>query len=199
MQEWSVNRGTIESAIAGDREALRLVWAEHRRWVAAILLAHKRRDAELEDLLQAVALQVCRKAHEVRDPESFRPWLRMVAVNVARAEGRASTRKRQGFLRLVARSPAEPATDPADAARVREAERLMALARDLPDGYREPLLLRCLKGMSYREIGLAMDLPETTVETRIARGRRMLRELASREEEEVSGAVGAGAPAAESA
>lgn len=55
----------------------------------------------------------------------------------------------------------------------------MALARDLPEGYREPLLMRCLKGMSYREIGEAMDLPETTIETRIARGRRMLRELAS--------------------
>jgi DNA-directed RNA polymerase specialized sigma24 family protein len=32
--------------------------------------------------------------------------------------------------------------------------------------------------MSYREIGRVMGLPETTVETRVARGRRMLRELA---------------------
>ncbi|MEY3230304.1 MAG: hypothetical protein RL689_393, partial [Planctomycetota bacterium] len=32
----------------------------------------------------------------------------------------------------------------------------------------------------YRQIGEIMDLPETTIETRVARGRRMLRDLASR-------------------
>ncbi len=192
MDEWHTNREAIASAIAGDRDALRTVWTEHRRWVAAILLAHKPRQADLEDLLQTVGVQMCRKAGEVRDPEAFRPWLRMVAINVARAEGRGTTRKRQGFLRLVARTPAEPQAEPApeQIERRREAERLIALARDLPEGYREPLLMRCLKGMSYREIGEAMDLPETTIETRIARGRRMLRELASSIEEAAPAATG---------
>jgi DNA-directed RNA polymerase specialized sigma24 family protein len=32
--------------------------------------------------------------------------------------------------------------------------------------------------MSYREIGQVLGLPETTIETRIARARRMLREAA---------------------
>lgn len=54
----------------------------------------------------------------------------------------------------------------------------MTLAMQLPDGYREPLLMKAVQGMSYREIGEVLGLPETTVETRIARGRRMLRELA---------------------
>jgi RNA polymerase sigma-70 factor (ECF subfamily) len=57
----------------------------------------------------------------------------------------------------------------------------MALAGELPDGYREPLLLKAIQGLSYREIGRILGLPETTIETRIARGRRMLRELASKE------------------
>jgi DNA-directed RNA polymerase specialized sigma24 family protein len=39
--------------------------------------------------------------------------------------------------------------------------------------------MRCVRGMSYKQIGAVLDLPETTIETRIARGRRMLRELAS--------------------
>jgi DNA-directed RNA polymerase specialized sigma24 family protein len=53
----------------------------------------------------------------------------------------------------------------------------MQLAANLPDGYREPLLLRCVQGMGYRQIGEVMGLPETTIETRIARGRRMLRDM----------------------
>ncbi|MCC5822887.1 MAG: sigma-70 family RNA polymerase sigma factor [Phycisphaerales bacterium] len=189
MDEWQTNRAAIASAIAGDREALRAVWADHRRWVAAILLAHKSREADLEDLLQTVALQLCRKVDEVRDPDAFRPWLRMVAVNTARAEGRSRSRARQGFLRLVGRtSPEQTWSDPIDdegrADRAEHGRRLLDLARTLPDGYREPLLMRCVGGMSYRQIGAAMDLPETTVETRIARGRRMLRELASSETEQ---------------
>lgn len=185
MDEWHTNQAAIASAIAGDREALRAVWADHRRWVAAILLAHKSRESDLEDLLQTVALHLCRKVREVRDPEAFRPWLRMVAVNTARAEGRARTRSKRGFLRLVARTTPEPGdgTDTGDPGRAERARRLLTLAEQLPDGYREPLLMRCVSGMSHRQIGAAMGLPETTVETRIARGRRMLRDLASGEQE----------------
>lgn len=183
MDEQGPDLSAIADAIAGDRDALRSVWRSHRRWVAAILLAHKSRKTDLDDLLQAVAVQVCKKIGGVREPEAFRGWLRMVAINVARADGRTVTRKRQGFLRLVGRTNERddsPASE--QSARTEEAGRLMSLAMTLPEGYREPLLMRCVKGMSYRQIGDAMDLPETTIETRIARGRRMLRELASGDE-----------------
>jgi len=59
-----------------------------------------------------------------------------------------------------------------------EAARLLDLARKLPDGYREPLLLKSVQGLSYRQIGNILGIPETTVETRIARGRKQLREMA---------------------
>jgi len=183
VDERATDHALIASAMSGDRDALRRLWQEHRRWVAAILLAHKPRQADLEDLLQTVSLQFCRKIGEVRDPEAFRPWLRMVAINAARADGRKTTRQRHGWLRLVGRSGSdqEADTDPGRVETLERGQRLMDLARRLPEGYREPLLMRCVKGMSYRQIGEAMGLPETTIETRIARGRRMLRELASSE------------------
>ncbi len=185
MDEQGPDLGAIADAIAGDRDALRSVWRSHRRWVAAILLAHKSRQTDLDDLLQSVAVQLCKKIHDVREPEAFRGWLRMVAINAARADGRTVSRKRQGFLRLVGRSSErDEAPAPEHTARAEEAARLMSLAMSLPEGYREPLLMRCVKGMSYRQIGDAMELPETTIETRIARGRRMLRELASGEEKQ---------------
>ncbi|MEM9372660.1 MAG: sigma-70 family RNA polymerase sigma factor [Planctomycetota bacterium] len=183
MDEQGPDLGAIAAAMGGDREALRSVWRVHRRWVAAILLAHKARGTDLDDLLQAVAVQLCKKIADVREPEAFRAWLRMVAINIARADGRSVTRKRQGFLRLVGRSDDRGDEAAGErSARNEDAARLMSLAMTLPEGYREPLLMRCVKGMSYRQIGDAMDLPETTIETRIARGRRMLRELASGEQ-----------------
>jgi len=166
-----------------DREIwLRDLWAEHRRWVAAILLAHKPRDVDLEDLLQDVAMTLVRRVHELRDPSKVRPWLRTVAINAARA----AARKRNVRLRLV-RPDADPdrhASPDGVAEEVRdEAERALSAAQRLHPDYREPLLLRCVHGMSYRRIGETLGLPMTTVETRITRARRMVREELEFEED----------------
>jgi RNA polymerase sigma-70 factor (ECF subfamily) len=181
---------TSVAAIAGDPDAMRALWRENRRWVAAILLAHKPRWADVEDLLQEVALSMVRKVSEVRDPRAIRPWLRTVAMNAAHAAARSGRRRARdvgmmdetGEERFVGDAsrrgitppgaPSEQVTD------LDEGRRLMELAAQLPDGYREPLLLKALQNLSYREIGQILGLPETTVETRIARGRRQLRDLA---------------------
>lgn len=168
------------SALAGDRDALRLLWEQNRRWVAAILLAHKPSWADLDDLLQEVATSVVRHSGELRDPASFRSWLRTVAINSARLAARA--RKYRPEPKPLAGD--EPLATVSGAGvsfneEREEGRRLLELAMELPEGYREPLLLKTLRDLSYRQIGELVGLPETTVETRIARARKMLRELAA--------------------
>lgn len=161
-----------------DRSWLDQVWNEHRRWVAAILLAYKPRDVALDDLLQDVALTIVRHGKDLRDAGAVRPWLRTVAINAARASARSEKLRRHARL-----EGPDGSIEPADG-RVtwdgelsEEARRVLDLAMQLPEGYREPLLMKSLRDMSYRQIGEALGLPETTVETRIARARRMLRDL----------------------
>ncbi|MEX2218628.1 MAG: sigma-70 family RNA polymerase sigma factor [Phycisphaerales bacterium] len=204
----------VEAAIRGDADAVRSLWQEHRRWVAAVLLAHKPRDVELDDLLQDVAMTVVRTIGKLRDGGVLRPWLRTVAINAARASGREERRRRQGMRWDRGREMSDVGCGMSDvkqeatargtpgvrhpASHIREESgRLLGLARQLPDGYREPLILKCVQGMSYREIGRVLDLPETTIETRIARARRMLRELAAKDEESGGDAREAAAPESE--
>lgn len=178
------------AAIAGDADALRDLWREHRRWIAAILLAHKPKWTDLEDLLQDVAMAFVRKAGEIRDPAALRPWLRTVAINAAHAAARSGKIRPkatgaslgpegEGVGAAVPGTTMDFDVPPQRLGENQEASRLMDLARRLADGYREPLLLKAIQGLSYREIGRIMNLPETTVETRIARARKQLRELAS--------------------
>lgn len=163
------------------------LWRRHRRWVAAVLLAHMPEGAELDDLLQEVAMKLVTHIHELRDPDALRPWLRTVAVNAARSAGRrrrTRLRRNSAPARVEATAWSGDEADPARAPDAREeANRLLALARELHPDYAEPLLMRCVRGMSYRQIADALALPVTTVETRLARARRMLRELTERRTE----------------
>jgi RNA polymerase sigma-70 factor (ECF subfamily) len=49
--------------------------------------------------------------------------------------------------------------------------------QSLPALYREPFVLRHLQDWSYAEIGEVLGLTTETVETRLVRARRMLREM----------------------
>jgi RNA polymerase sigma-70 factor (ECF subfamily) len=155
------------------------LWREHRRWVAAVLLAHMPREADLEDLLQDVAVTVVTRIGELRDASRLRGWLRTVAINTARMAGR-KMKVRRAVLRPLASEdnslPDPSARQPwAGVAARAEAESALALAQSLPEEYREPLLLRCVRGLSQKQIAETLGLTETTVETRLARARRMLR------------------------
>lgn len=48
------------SGLRSERAEVEAWWMTHRRWLAAVLLAHMPREADLEDLLQEVALVVKR-------------------------------------------------------------------------------------------------------------------------------------------
>lgn len=168
----------VRGAVRIDPDAASALWHAHRRWVAAILLAHMPREADVEDLLQEVAMRLVQNIERIQGPESLRPWLRTVAINVARTQGRRQRVRRAVFPRLaedpIPRAPGserDPGSDERETASL-----AMALSRNLPDEYREPLILRAVRGLSYRQIADILSLPITTVETRLVRARRMLRE-----------------------
>ncbi len=164
----------VRKARGGDRNALEAVWRAHRRFVAAVLFARWPRGLDLEDGLQEVALALVRRIGSLEDPGKLRPWLRAIAIRAAATAGR----RLEIEVRGSASAEVEPAV-PGDARLVdaRDEESVvLARVRELPLDYREPLVLRAVHGMTQREIASALGLPETTVETRLARARRMLRE-----------------------
>ncbi len=181
----------VADAVAGDRVAMQAIWQEHRRWIAAVLLAHKSPHDQLEDLLQEVAMTLVSSISTLRDTRNIRAWLRAVAVNAARASAR-SHKARPSPAPMVQEPPAQPGgrSDRTDCIMVDdEARRMMALASRIPEAYREPLMLRAVNGMRGRHIAEILGLAEATVETRISRARRMLRELAAGRPAEVPGHV----------
>ncbi len=164
----------VLAAQAGDRGALQQLWCQHRRWLAVILTAHRPRGTEVADLLQEVAVTMVTKIETLHDAQALRPWLRQVAINIART----AARRHHPMQRLSDTEPGGTVESAhADSQRGEAYRRILQQIAELPLKYREPLMLRAIKDMSYQQIGEVLELPVTTVETRISRARRMLREL----------------------
>ena len=156
-------------------DAAHALWHAHRRWVAAILLAHKPAHAELDDLLQDVAMALVKNVTELRSQRNAKAWLRTVAINAARAAARPG--RNRPMLRLAADDEHISAGPVCDAlAEGDEAQRLLHLTCELPCEYSEPLLLRSVHGLSAREVASILEISEVAVHNRVSRARQMVRD-----------------------
>jgi RNA polymerase sigma-70 factor (ECF subfamily) len=136
------------------------------------------RDA-VDDVAQQVWAAVWTRMGELRDSRRWRPWLYRLTHNAAIDAHRTRVRRRVMIASAPLPPPAENGT-PAPPQQLSDAEQrkaVMMAIQALPALYREPFVLRHLLDWSYRQIGQAMDLPVDTVETRLVRARRMLREM----------------------
>ncbi|MNI79025.1 ECF RNA polymerase sigma factor SigW [compost metagenome] len=72
---------------------------------------------------------------------------------------------------------AEAGEGPEEQAIMREERETVAgILHNLPDKYREILYLYHYRQMSYSEIALLLEVPVKTVETRLYRGKKLLKE-----------------------
>jgi len=111
--------------------------------------------------------------------KSWRPdapaeaWLHRIAINVA-INGRRHERLQEvgAMLRRLGRPG-----PPADPAVLAERSELVAALRRLPPKQAAAIVLRHFHGYSNREIGIALNIPERTVASRLAAARERLRRL----------------------
>jgi RNA polymerase sigma-70 factor (ECF subfamily) len=135
-----------------------------------------------EDLTSTTFLVAWRSRD--RDPlraESALPLLFGIATNVLRNRRRSLKRGREAFARLPLARIEEGDFAEEAAARLddqRSMRRLLAVFGRLPRREQDVVALCDWSGLSYEEAADALGIPIGTVRSRLARGRRRLRELA---------------------
>lgn len=132
---------------------------------------------DAQDLVQEVLLKV-RKGLETYRPGSLEGWLSRITTNTFLDETRRRRRRPVDQLpdepdRVL---PPGPGADVALAAEALPDDVQAALAH-LPEEYRVAVVLCDVVGLSYLEIGEALDVPVGTVRSRIHRGRALLRKV----------------------
>jgi RNA polymerase sigma factor (sigma-70 family) len=134
-----------------------------------------------EDLTSATFLVAWRSlGREPLEAESALPLLYGIATNVVRNRRRSLKRGQDAFRRLPLPRVEEP--DFADEAATRLDDQaamraLLGLFSRLPRREQDVLALCGWSGLSYEEAAFALGIPIGTVRSRLARGRRRLREL----------------------
>lgn len=175
----------IRAARDGDRSAVDVLVRRHDPWVRQIAYATIGNRAAVDDIAQNVWTNVWQRLETLSDPQGWRGWLYKLTRNAAMDSGRQLARDKRLVLALPSVETERNTRDNSPAERLaghEENERLLAAIHGLPALYREPFVLRHLRDCSYAEIAEAMDLPVATVETRLVRARRLLRDTLSNDQ-----------------
>lgn len=176
--EYDAEEPVVEAIRQGDRYAFSELVRRQGQWVRGVVFGVLGDPDRTDDVTQQVWFQFWQRIGELRDIQRWRPWLYRLARNAALDEGRGTSRRKKQAQGLQAREPRTAVPDATDQS-VNRSERhteVLAAIQSLPALYREPFVLRHLNDWSYREIADVMDMPVDSVETRLVRARRLLRE-----------------------
>lgn len=138
---------------------------------------------EAEDVVQEAFLRVYKNLDRYDEKQKFSTWIYRIATNLCIDR----LRKRRKVYSLDADSSEHEGLDgysmqPSDN-RTPESEYLLSETQriiheaieTLPVKYKSMMILRYLQELSLQEIAEVMDVPVTTVKTRVHRGREFLR------------------------
>jgi RNA polymerase sigma-70 factor (ECF subfamily) len=126
--------------------------------------------AEVDDVVQEAFVTAWQRLPELDDPGRVRSWLMRIVSRKALDRLRA-TRPQVSVDDIAAPAPARESPQRVVEGRA-GVEALAAALGTLADAERECWVLREVGGLSYDEIGEAMDTPVTTVRGLLARARK---------------------------
>jgi RNA polymerase sigma-70 factor (ECF subfamily) len=179
----------VERLRGQDEHALAELSSLYGARIYQLAFRYMRNHEDAEEVVQDVLLKVFRKIELFRGDSALSSWVYRITFNTA-----MSRLRRTRLSRLAEVTELEIGTsmhedgsgafDPADWSQMADEamlrqelrERLVAAVGDLPPIYREPVILRDLRGLSTEEASTQLRVKDQTLKSRLHRGRLLLRE-----------------------
>jgi len=155
---------------------------EHRSSLFTFVLRLVGNWEDAEDITQDALVQAYRTWNQV-DPEvagGYVKWCFRIARNLS-IDAHRKKKPRGAEEDELERAVDTKSQRPEDIYEHRvKSDQIRDCIQELDDKYREVLILRYQEDMSYEKIGEILELPVSTIETRIFRAKKMLREKLKR-------------------
>ncbi|MFC1588063.1 RNA polymerase sigma factor [Planctomycetota bacterium] len=176
--ETRTDEALLAAVAGGDETSFRVLMARFKKPILNYIYHYVRDAGWAEDLAQDVFVKIYRKAGSFKPENKFAVWLFQIARN--RAIDFLRTRKSEG------RAMAEMQSDSGDIGRPskrpvshmikrEDEDHLHDALGELPEHYRDVLVLCDLNDLSYEAAGQIVDTPAKTISSRLYRARNALR------------------------
>lgn len=138
---------------------------QYAHTVAKTAFSYLKNVADAEDITQEVFLTLMQNEKNFKNDEHLKAWLIRVAINKCKNHLKSSWFKNRNPI----------LGDIPDLSK--EENEVLSAVLSLKIKYRIPLHLYYYEGYSIKEIAKIMAMPESTVGTRLARGRKILKDM----------------------
>ena len=178
----------VERLRRRDEHALADVSSLYGHKIFQLAFRCLRNHEDAEEVVQDVLMKVFHKVEMFRGDSALSSWIYRITFNTAMSRlrrGKASRLAVVSELEIGTASnrDGQNAHEPADWSQMADEEmlrrqmraRLVEAVGDLPAIYREPVILRDLKGLSTEEASTQLRVKDQTLKSRLHRGRALLR------------------------
>lgn len=164
-----------EGVLNGELTAFEQVVQRHQNAVSGVAYGIVGDFALGQDVAQETFWQAYRNRQQLLDPARLAGWLCGIARNIAYQSLR-SRRVRHESIEAIGVEDANPQADPSLALITTEESQLVwGALEEIPEAYREVLILYYRQGESMQQVADIMDLSVDAVKQRLSRGRQMLK------------------------
>jgi RNA polymerase sigma factor (sigma-70 family) len=160
---------------SGDRRAFGQIVRRYQAMISGLIYAACGDLHRSEDVAQETFISAWKSLSGLRDAAKLPGWLCQIARRRLADQSRSTAAKEIQFSRAF-ETDQEPAAPVPDTATAEEAEMLWRTLSQIPQPYRETLVLFYRQEKSTAQVAAAMETTEASVRQRLTRGRQMLRE-----------------------
>ncbi len=160
----------VADVLAGKRERFEELIERYQDAVVAVVRGYVKDHHAAEDVAQDVFVNAYTALAQLRQPNLFFPWLLQIARHRAAQSGRKISR--QSVERPLTDDEHIPKDVPQESER---AGQVMGAVEQLPEPYRNIIILKYERGLSCKEIAEQENVPIGTITSRLTRALMMLR------------------------
>ena len=170
MTEEAILKGCLQNEAAAQKEL-------YNRYSPKMLsvcyrFAHNREDAE--DMLQEGFIKIFSQMHTFGNRGAFEGWIRRIIVHTC-INILKKNKKFNESVDIIHATGAQIREESVPS--IVQAKQIVECIRMLPIGYRTVLNLYAIEGYSHREIGMMLDIEESTSRSQYTRAKAMLEDI----------------------
>jgi len=153
-------------------ESIEQVWQEYHHKLLAFIRSRVGDVSIADDILQDVFIRIHSRIDTLKDTSKLQSWIYQIARNAVIDHYRAR-KSTEGLPESVSL----PETDPGDGPPEDIDSCVQSMIRQLPDHYREAVMLSEIEGLTQKEVAERQGVSVSGAKTRVQRGRARMKEM----------------------